>query len=239
MKTATTILVIALGMLLSVRGVQLPSDYENLGEMFADVFNQVRGEVPEFPGAAINMTNLTNILLGELGGFMSGLYASANDTNTIRCFDNIQNVTAVYNYVMNIINGGLPTDTIKMIRQILVLGVMLLNVTIEEWTYCQNITYGWYTLYGTAYCIIKCPSYYVNQLATKMLYNTFYYLYYFKEAYREFTNTNYHLSGNWLAYAFNSLILLYNQPCITYNGYCPNATISELDSRIADENNLM
>jgi hypothetical protein len=238
MKSTVTLIFLAFILLASARTPAATPDMEDYADIVANVVSQVKAEVPDFVMPAMNFTNITTILIGELGGFLSGIFSSANQTDTIKCFDNFQNVTNVYHYIMKIVNGGLEKETFKLIRQVLVLGVMMLNVTIEEWSYCQNVTYIWYTFYGTFRCMINCPRYYMAQLSKNLLYNTFYYIYYLKEAYREFANTNYHLSGNWLGYAFNNVLLLANQPCY-YT--CPswNTTIEETDSRIAIENTLV
>jgi len=184
-----------------------------------DAAQKFKAEMGDVQMPTIDIGNITTILLGVGGGFLSGMFEVTNNSDGARCFNGIQNVTAVIQEVQRIIGGGLEKDPVKMTRQILVLAVMVLNATIDEYTYCQNVMTLVNAFYYTFQCIVSCRSYYYRQFSSRVISNTFNYFYYIKEAIRVFLNKDYHLSGNWAAYAADSLIMQYGS-CYGTGGSC-------------------
>ena len=204
--------------LLVMAGAQnaLPTNYEELLSTAAAKFG---AHVADIEMPSIDWNNITTIALDFGGGFLSGMFERMNDTDGKRCFDNIKNVTAVINYVQYIIAHGLEKQLWPMVRQILVLGVMVLNVTIDELIYCTGLYYLYMGFYNTTRCVLNCKEQYYVILANRILKRSYDYLYYGKESVREFTNGNYHLSGNWFAYTLDNVFMLYGG-CQYYNGVC-------------------
>ena len=171
----------------------------------------------EFP--QIDYNELLKIALEVGSGFLSGTLERMHDADGKRCFDNFKNVTAVINYVQYIIAHGLEKETWRMIRQVLVLGVMVLNVTLEELKYCMGLYAVVTGFLNTFRCMFFCPQHYSSILSRRLLTRSYDYFYYGKETIREFISKNYHLSGNWLAYTMDSLFLFYSG-CQNINGGC-------------------
>ena len=191
-------------------------DYDKIVEETAIKFGAHISDL-EFP--TIDYNELLKIALEVGSGFLAGTLERMNDTDGQRCFDNFKNVTAVINYVQNIIAHGLEKETWPMIRQLLVLGVMVLNVTIEEMRYCMGLYAVVTGFLNTFRCMLGCPRQYYVLFARRLLMRSYDYFYYGKETIREFINKNYHLSGNWLAYTLDSLYFVYGG-CYSSGGLC-------------------
>ena len=225
MKPAVLIVFVLLGVFASAKA---PSTEEtmNLLKGFAqNVAGEYKEQFAEFMADPINSGNITEILINFGSGFATGLFDASGHGKASKCFANIKNVTEVYKYIMDIIAHGLEKEPVKMVRQVLVLGVMLLNVLIEEYQYCQDVTYFYDTFYSTFECITRCPTYYMSFLGGNLLRKTYDYFYYFKESLRYFFAKDYHYSGVWMAYGFNSVVLLSGRTCSYIS--CPSPLHSE------------
>ena len=168
---------------------------------------------------AIDIGNITVILLGMGSGYLAGALEVRGDYNSKLCYENVNVVIQVYQEVLKIIQGGMEKEFWKMIRQFLVIGVKILNVTIDEIRYCKGFLSVFWNMYYTFNCFLICKDQYFNYFANHVIYRSYDYLYYFKECWREFNNGNYQMSGKWLAFGINTLFIIANQ-CSTVAVNC-------------------
>ena len=216
MKTVTVFVLFFLAFL----AVNAAPEQEVVGDysaLFMQIAGQLKEQVPEFKTLEIDYANLTDVLIKFGGGVLSGLFTMNHNTDGMRCFDGIKEVTDAINYIIYIVQHGLEKDTIKMVRQLLVAGIMVLTAVINEWTYCRGLTTVLFAFYYTPVCAVACRRYYYPLLAGRVVKNTYEYFYYVKESCREFMNKNYQLSGTWLGYALHNVVLVYSSCLPCYN----------------------
>lgn len=189
------------------------SEVKGLNELLELVAGEVKTLAKEYTKQGVNVQNLTDMVLQFSGGFMSGIFHRSNHPNAAKCFANVQLLSDIIKYVRDLMTHGFEKVPIRMVRQILVLGVMVLNFTIEEILYCSDVKYILTTIVATWQCFRRCPRQYDNYIAPKLLRNTYNYFLHLKESRVAFLGADYYNSGVWFSYVFYDQILVHSIQC--------------------------
>jgi hypothetical protein len=221
MKSTTILALCFLGMLMTVNASESEHSVDELYQVATQVAGIFKTEMARLK-TPINWNATLDILLGVGAGFMEGFFEAKGNKNGKYCFANIKNITAIIAFAQWTFQH-LEKEPVKLTRQLLVLGVMVLNVTIEEWIYCKGLMDLYTAVINTAICALRCRQQYYNWFSSRALTRTYDYFYYIKESAREFVNKNYHLAGIWLAYTFDTLLFVYGG-CY----YSPTNTCTEI-----------
>ena len=208
MKSTTIFALLFLGMLMTVNAGEAEPSFEDFWKIATEVAGIFKAQLGDLKAAPINWNNTLEILMGVGGGFLEGFFDVTGNRNGRYCFANIKNVTEIIKYAQWVFQH-LEKEPVKLTRQLLVLGVMVLNVTIQEWIYCRGVTTIYTAFVNTAICAFRCRQPYYNWFSKRALTRTYDYFYYIKEGIKEFVNGNYHTSGNWIAYTLDALIFVY------------------------------
>ena len=179
--------------------------------------NWLGKEVMENTYPKINFTNITQIATLFASGLLVGMLQIRQNYNLTLCFSNYAMLVQIINNVMYVIQHGLSPIPIVMIRQLLVLGVQVLNATIQEYWYCSGISGFYYEFYYTFYdCMLFCTPRFYDMMSSNIMTRSTEYLYYMEQASLAFTAGNYQNSGIWAGYVLDRVVMT--------NGSCSGST---------------